>query len=113
MIWLVYGEASTMMLVYLLIFPQKNPYYYFKNRLLVCSFFFLPIYQKSEIIHMIKSNHNVILLNINSALYANIGPGFWKFNASLLEDICFVNHVRENLKTLKEKYKDLEDKHLK
>lgn len=46
---------------------------------------------------MIKSDHNVILLNINSALYANIGPGFWKFNASLLE----------------EKYKDLEDKHLK
>lgn len=62
---------------------------------------------------MIKSDHNVILLNINSALYANIGPGFWKFNASLLEDICFANHVRENLKTLKEKYKDLEDKHLK
>lgn len=62
---------------------------------------------------MIKSDHNVILLNINSALYANIGPGFWKFNASFLEDICFVNHVSENLKTLKEKYKALEDKHLK
>lgn len=53
------------------------------------------------------------MLNINSAFHAKRGPGFWKFNASLLEDICFVNHVRENLKTLKEKYKDLEDKHLK
>lgn len=53
------------------------------------------------------------MLNINSALHANRGPGFWKFNASLLEDICFVNHVHENLKKLKGKYKDLEDKHLK
>lgn len=51
------------------------------------------------------------MLNINSALHANRGPGFWKFNASLLEDSCFVNPVRENLKNLKGKYKDLEDKH--
>lgn len=60
-------------------------------------------------------DHSVILLNItcNSALHANRGPGFWKFHASLLEDSCFVNHVRENLKNLKGKYKDLEDKHLK
>lgn len=94
MIWLIYGEASTMMLVYILIFPKKT-YYSFKNRLLVFFLLFSP--HLSEIIHMIKSDHNVILLNINSALYANIGPGFWKFNASLLE----------------EKYKDLEDKHLK
>lgn len=53
------------------------------------------------------------MLNINSALHANRGPGFWKCNASFLEDICFVNHVRENVKNLKEKYKDQEDKHLK
>lgn len=53
------------------------------------------------------------MLNINSALHANRGPDFWKFNASLLEDSCFVNHVRENLKNLEGKYKDLEDKHLK
>lgn len=53
------------------------------------------------------------MININSALHANRGPCFWKFNASLLEDICFVNHVFENLNNLKGKYKDLEDKHLK
>lgn len=74
---------------------------------------FLSPFIKSNIKHSIKSDHSVILLNINSALHANRGPGFWKFNAYLLEDICFVNHVRENLKHLKEKYKDLEDKQLK
>lgn len=54
------------------------------------------------------------MLNINSALHANRGTYFWKFNASLLEDISFVNFVRENLKKkINEQYKDLEDKHLK
>lgn len=48
---------------------------------------FLSPFIKSDIKHSIKSDHSVILLNINSALHANRGPGFWKFIASLLEDI--------------------------
>lgn len=106
--WYLEKPAPRCKFIYLLF---KNNYS-FKNRLLACSFFLYP-FIKSDIKHSVKSDHSVILLNINSALHANRGPGFWKFNASLLEDICFVNRVHENLKTLKEKYTDLKDKHLK
>lgn len=100
-----------MTIVYLLIFPKKHIILLRIDFWLVPSF--LSPFIKSDIKHSIKSDHSVILIKINNASHANRGPGFWKFNASLLENICFVNHVFENLKNLKWKYKDLDDKHLK
>lgn len=101
MIWLISGETSTIMLVYLLIFSKKPIILSRIDFWLVPSY--LSPFIKSDIKHLIKKEYSVILLNINSALHANRGPGFWKFNASLLEDICFVNHIRENQKKIKRK----------
>ena len=41
------------------------------------------------------------------------GPGFWKFNNSLLEDSCYVNKLRENIYKYREKYTNVEDLGLK
>ena len=37
------------------------------------------------------------------------GPGFWKFNHSLLKDERYTNKLRENIVQYKEKYKDVDD----
>lgn len=75
--------------------------------------FFLFLFIKLDIKYLIKFDYSVILLNINSVLYVNRGLDFWKLNVFFLEDSCFVNYVCENLKNLKGKYKDLEDKYFK
>ena len=39
----------------------------------------------------------------------NKGPGFWKFNSSLLEDNRYVSQLRENILEFKSKYETVED----
>ena len=41
------------------------------------------------------------------------GPGFWKFNASLLEDNIYTEEIQSNIKAFREKYDYVEDKGLK
>ena len=40
------------------------------------------------------------------------GPGFWKFNNSLLDNEEFVTHLKFSLIYAKEKHRDIEDKRL-
>ena len=40
------------------------------------------------------------------------GPGFWKFNSSLLEDSDYTATMTEKIPQFIDKYKDLEDKRL-
>jgi len=35
------------------------------------------------------------------------GPGLWKFNNSLVDDVEYVNHMKENYPIIGEKYRDL------
>ena len=44
---------------------------------------------------------------------AQKGPGFWKFNTTLLEDEAYIAALQENLPKYKEKYSDLTDSGLK
>ena len=43
----------------------------------------------------------------------NRGPGFWKFNSSLLRDEAYVDELRKNVKLYKAKYESIDDKCLK
>ena len=43
----------------------------------------------------------------------NRGPGFWKFNNSLLRGEAYVNELRKNLNLYKVKYESIGDKGLK
>ena len=55
----------------------------------------LPLLRNCEIDISYKSDHSIILLELQFTVHTH-GKGFWKFNNSLLEDIEYVNLI--NLK---------------
>ena len=64
--------------------------------------------QSCNIVNSPESDHSAIALHLKSEnLMQPIGPGFWKFNSSLLEDRQYVDKLREN------KYSDVQDLSLK
>ena len=70
--------------------------------------------KESNIMNTPFSDHSAIMLNIQSAdQRKKSGPGFWKFNASLLEDKEYVQKMCLNIPALIEKYKDVTDLGLK
>ena len=70
--------------------------------------------KESNIMHTPFSDHFAIMLNIQSfEQRKKSGPGFWKFNTSLLEDKEYVEKMCESIPAFKEKYKDVTDLGLK
>ena len=70
--------------------------------------------KESSIIHTPFSDHSAIVLNIQSFdQRKKPGPGFWKFNASLLEDKEYVEKMRQNIPAFIEKHRDVLDLGLK
>ena len=69
---------------------QKNPF--IQRRLdywLISDF----CQDKADIIPSINSDHSAIILYFNSIDSQKRGPSFWKFNASLLDDVNFVTLI--------------------
>ena len=61
-----------------------------------------------------ESDHSAVSIHIQSdSLGQKKGPGFWKFNTTLLEDEVYIAALQENLPKYKEKYSDLTDSGLK
>ena len=61
-----------------------------------------------------ETDHSAIFLHLKSdERKQDKGPGFWKFNNSLLEDFHYVNKLRENIYEYREKYTNVEDLGLK
>ena len=70
--------------------------------------------QKCEITYTPYSDHSAVVLTLKSeSLNRKPGPGFWKFNASLLEDNIYTEEIQNNIKFFREKYDYVEDKGLK
>ena len=70
--------------------------------------------KETNIMHTPFSDHSAIMLNIQSFdQRKKSGPGFWKFNASLLEDKEYVEKLCANIPAFIEKYKDVTDLGLK
>ena len=66
-----------------------------------------------KIVHAAKTDHSEILIHFkNEIANQRKGPGFWKFNNSLLKDEKYINKLRNNLDRYKDKYKDVEDQGL-
>ena len=64
--------------------------------------------------HTPFSDHSAIVLNIQSFdQRKKPGPGFWKFNASLLEDKEYVEKMRQNIPAFIEKHRNVLDLGLK
>ena len=66
----------------------------------------------TEIKQSSLSDHSAIILTLQSKDYERRGPGFWKFNNSLLEDSTFVEQLQCLIPEYKKKYSNLADKGL-
>ena len=51
---------------------------------------------KVDIVTAIRTDYHAIILEIDSLDDQERGPSFWKFNNSLLDDVLFVQRLREN-----------------
>ena len=66
-----------------------------------------------KIVHAAETDHSEILIYFkNENASQRKGPGFWKFNNSLLQDEKYINNLRNNLDRYKDKYRDVEDRGL-
>ena len=72
----------------------------------------LHIMLNTEIKQSSLSDHSAIILTLQSKDYERRGPGFWKFNNSLLEDSTFVEQLQCLIPEYKKKYSNLADKGL-
>ena len=67
-----------------------------------------------KIFHAPETDHSAISLHLQARFNKQRrGPGFWKFNSSLIEDDNYVNVLRKNIDLFKAKYENVEDKGLK
>ena len=68
---------------------------------------------KCKILYAPETDHSAILLHIKSVeLKQEKGPGFWKFNQSLLQDEAYVSKLHTELEWFKQKYIDIDDQSL-
>ena len=70
------------------------------------------IVQSCEIKYAPHCNHSFVTIDIQTRIQHPRGPGFWKFNNSLLEDNEYTEKLSENIAVFIEKYKHVEDKRL-
>ena len=70
--------------------------------------------QSCCIVNSPESDHSSITLHLKSEnLMQPKGPGFWKFNDSLLEDCEYVDKLPEQIPLFKDKYSDVQNANLK
>ncbi|KAL9962045.1 hypothetical protein ACROYT_G031110 [Oculina patagonica] len=63
-----------------------------------------------KIVYTPNTDHSAVQFNlISEEAKQKKGPGFWKFNISLLEDNQYVSQLRKNLPQFQSKYESVED----
>ena len=68
--------------------------------------------QKCEIKHAAHCDHSLVTLEFQINEKYPRGPGFWKFNSSLLEDKEYAEKLMLKIPHFINKYQDLEDHRL-
>lgn len=67
---------------------------------------------KCEINHAPHCDHSLVIMEIKTNVQHPRGPGFWKFNCSLLEDSDYTENMATKIPQFIENYKHLDDKGL-
>lgn len=67
---------------------------------------------KVDIQTSIAPDHSLIYLSLNLPEETPRGPGFWKFNNTLLEDNEYIEKIRTIYPQLREQYKTVVDKQM-
>jgi hypothetical protein len=60
----------------------------------------------------IRSDHSLITINFFKSEIPDRGPGYWRFNASLLKDTNYVTQINNCFTKSMDKYKEVKDKGL-
>ena len=71
------------------------------------------LYDKVEnldIVTAIKTDHSAITLQLQKIEEGAIAPGFWKMNASVLNDVAYIDEVKKNILIRREEAKEILDK---
>ena len=68
--------------------------------------------QKVDIQSSIAPDHKTVFLSLHWTKVVPRGPGFWKFNNTLLEDNNYVEQMRQKYSGFREKYKYIQDKRM-
>ena len=61
---------------------------------------------------LIAPDHRAIYLSLSLPVATSRGPGFWKFNNTLLDGEVYIAHIRELVPQIREKYCFVQDKQL-
>ena len=70
--------------------------------------------ENCKIIYAPETDHSATLIHVKSdELRHKKGPGFWKFNQSLLKDEIYVSRLRAEIPNFRKKYNSVEDLTLK
>mgnify|MGYP001556512402 CR=1 FL=1 len=73
----------------------------------------IQIVNACEIKPSIKTDHSLLHLQLTLNSSNKRGPGFWKFNASLLKDEIYIDYIKEIIAQLKEELSHMQNKGLK
>ena len=66
---------------------------------------------KVEILDSIKSDHSAISLHVKNSEHNLKGPGFWRFNTSLLKDVNYIEELTELINSVRDEYaNEMQDK---
>ena len=65
--------------------------------------------RKCEIKHAAHCDHSLVMMEMQINVKYPRGPGFWKFNSSLLEDDEYTEKLMFKIPHFINKYQDLED----
>ena len=63
-----------------------------------------------EILPSFKSDHSLVKLHLHTSEKGSRGPGFWKFNNTLLRDIVYLEYINGWIEQYKEIYSETENK---
>ena len=75
--------------------------------------FAVDMIDKARILASFCSDHSCVWLDLSSLAKNEKGNGFWKFNNSLINDLDYVNSMKEKIRRWDAQYEEMKDKRVK
>ena len=89
---------------------QTNPLRQSRLDYWLISSHLLKLSTEIDIIPSFKSDHSAITLTFSKVDRSKTGPGLWKFNNKLLQDVTYITKTRQQIEELKTNFNAMADK---